>query len=131
MVAKKLIKTGSGKLTLSGSNTLSGGITIADGGGTKDGGVLVAAHNNALGTFGTSGTTIIEHGKLAIAAGTTVTTAIQGQATNDNTNMKSVIGGGVGNSAGVIDNGGGAQIDIGSGNGEIDVLSPGIYMHRP
>ena len=121
--SEKLIKTGSGKLTLSGSNTLSGGITIADGGGTKDGGVLVAAHNNALGA---SGTTIIEHGKLAIAAGTTVTTAIQGQATNDNTNMKSVIGGGVGNSAGVIDNGGGSQIDIGSGNGQIDVLSPGI-----
>ena len=120
--AENLIKTGSGKLTLSGNNTLSGGIKIADGGGTKDGGILVAGHNNGLG----SGTTIIEHGKLAIGAGTTVTTTIQGQGTNDNTNMKSVIGGGVGNSAGVIDNGSGTQINIGSGNGQIDVLSPGI-----
>ena len=40
--------------------------------------------------------------------------------------MKSVIGGGVGNSAGVINNGGGTQIDIGSGANQIDVLSPGM-----
>ncbi len=120
--AANLKKTGSGKLTLSGNNTFSGGVTIADGGGTKDGGILVAGHANSLGT----GTTIIEHGKVAIGAGTTVTTTIQGQGTNDNTNMKSVIGGGVGNSAGVIDNGSGTQINIGSGNGQIDVLSPGI-----
>ena len=40
--------------------------------------------------------------------------------------MKSVIGGGVGNSAGVIDNGGGTQIDIGAGANQIDVLSPGM-----
>ena len=41
--------------------------------------------------------------------------------------MKSVIGGGVGNSAGVIDNdGSGTQINIGSADGQIDVLSPGI-----
>ena len=66
-----LRKTGSGKLTLNGdsSSDFAGGITIADGGGTKDGGILVAGHNNALGT----GTTTIEHGKLAIGAGTTVT----------------------------------------------------------
>ena len=117
-----LKKTGSGKLTLSGSNTFSGGVTIADGGGTKDGGILVASNANALG----SGTTVIEHGKLAVGAGTTLTTTIQGQGTNDNTNMKSVIGGGVGNSAGVINNGGGTQIDIGSGANQIDVLSPGM-----
>ena len=121
--AANLKKTGSGKLTLSGNNnTFTGGVTIADGGGTKDGGILVAGHANALG----SGTTIVEHGKLAISAGTTVTTTIQGQATNDNTNMKSVIGGGVGNSAGVIDNGSGTQINIGSADGQIDVLSPGM-----
>jgi autotransporter-associated beta strand protein len=119
---EKLVKTGSGKLTLSGNNTFTGGVSIADGGGTKDGGILVAGHNNALGT----GTTIIEHGKLAIAGGTTVTTTIQGQATNDNTNMKSVLGGGVGNSAGVIDNGSGTQVNIGSADGQIDVLSPGM-----
>ena len=119
---EKLVKTGSGKLTLSGNNTFTGGVTIADGGGTKDGGILVAGHTNALG----SGTTTVEHGKLAISAGTTVTTTIQGQATNDNTNMKSVLGGGVGNSAGVIDNDSGTQIDIGSANGEIDVISPGM-----
>jgi autotransporter-associated beta strand protein len=119
---EKLVKTGSGKLTLSGNNTFSGGVTIADGGGTKDGGILVASHNNALGT----GTTTIEHGKLAIAGGTTVTTTIQGQASNNNSNMKSIIGGGVGNSVGVIDNGSGTRINIGSGDGEIDVLSPGM-----
>ena len=119
---EKLVKTGSGKLTLSGNNNFSGGVTIADGGGTKDGGILVAGHANALG----SGTTVVEHGKLAISAGTTVTTTIQGQATNDNTNMKSVIGGGVGNSAGVIDNFSGTQINIGSADGQIDVLSPGM-----
>lgn len=119
---EKLVKTGSGKLTLSGNNTFTGGVSIADGGGTKDGGILVAGHNNALGT----GTTTIEHGKLAIAGGTTVTTTIQGQATNDNTNMKSVLGGGVGNSAGVIDNGSGTQVNIGSADGQIDVLSPGM-----
>ena len=119
---EKLVKTGSGKLTLSGNNTFTGGVTIADGGGTKDGGILVAGHANALG----SGTTVVEHGKLAISAGTTVTTTIQGQATNDNTNMKSVIGGGVGNSAGVIDNFSGTQINIGSANGQIDVISPGM-----
>ena len=120
--AAKLKKTGSGKLTLSGNNTFTGGVTIADGGGTKDGGVLVAGHNNALGT----GTTTIEHGKLAIAGGTTVTTTIQGQASNNNSNMKSIIGGGVGNSVGVIDNGSGTRINIGSGDGEIDVISPGM-----
>jgi autotransporter-associated beta strand protein len=119
---EKLVKTGSGKLTLSGNNTFSGGVTIADGGGTKDGGILVASHNNALGT----GTTTIEHGKLAIAGGTTVTTTIQGQASNNNSNMKSIIGGGVGYSVGVIDNGSGTRINIGSGDGEIDVLSPGM-----
>jgi hypothetical protein len=40
--------------------------------------------------------------------------------------MKSVLGGGVGNSAGVIDNGSGTQVNIGSADGEIDVLSPGM-----
>ena len=55
-----------------------------------------------------------------------LSTTIQGQATNDNTNMKSVIGGGVGNSAEVIDNFSGTQINIGSADGQIDVLSPGM-----
>ena len=131
---EKLVKTGSGKLTLSGNNIFTGGVTIADGGGTKDGGILVAGHNSALG----DGTTRIEHGKLAIGAGKTVTVsatagdvdAILGQDTSNNTNMKSVIGGGVGNAVGTgiatIDNSGGTQIDIGSGVNEIDVLSPGM-----
>ena len=120
--AANLKKTGSGKLTLSGDNTFSGGVTIADGGGTKDGGILVAGHSDALGT----GTTTIEHGKLSIGAGTTVTNLIRGEQSSNNTDKKSVIGGGVGNSAGVIDNGSGTQIDIGSGTGQINVLSPGI-----
>jgi autotransporter-associated beta strand protein len=116
-----LKKTGSGKLTLSGDNTFTGGVTIADGGGATDGGIVVAGHANALGT----GTTIIEHGKLSVAGGITVTNTIEGQGTNDNTNMKSVIGGGVGSSVGTITNAG-AILNIGNADGEIDVVSPGI-----
>ncbi|MDE0576048.1 MAG: hypothetical protein OSB39_03810, partial [Opitutales bacterium] len=117
-----LKKTGSGKLTLSGSGSnFTGGVTIADGGGAVDGGILVAGHANALGT----GTTTIEHGKLSVAGGITVANTIAGQSTNDNTNMKSVIGGGVGNSVGTITNAG-AILNIGSGDGEVDVVSPGI-----
>jgi autotransporter-associated beta strand protein len=122
---EKLVKTGSGKLTLSGNNTFTGGVSIADGGGTKDGGALVAGHNNALGT----GTTTIEHGKLSIGAGVTISTTssnkILGQASNG-TGQKSVIGGGVGNTVGVISNNADSIINIGSGDGEIDVLSPGM-----
>ena len=117
-----LKKTGSGKLTLSGATSdFTGGVTIADGGGAVDGGILVAGHANALGT----GTTTIEHGKLSVAGGITVANTIAGQSTNDNTNMKSVIGGGVGNSVGTITNAG-AILNIGSGDGEVDVVSPGI-----
>ena len=117
-----LKKTGSGKLTLAGSGSnFTGGVTIADGGGAVDGGIVVAGHANALGT----GTTTIEHGKLSVAGGITVANTIAGQGTNDNTNMKSVIGGGVGNSVGTITNAG-SILNIGSGNGEVDVVSPGI-----
>ena len=116
-----LKKTGSGKLTLSGDNTFTGGITIADGGGATDGGIVVAGHADALG----AGTTTIEHGKLSVAGGITVANAIAGQGTNDNTDMKSVIGGGVGDSVGTITNDGNI-LNIGSGNNEVDVVSPGI-----
>ncbi|MBU63337.1 MAG: hypothetical protein CMI26_12640 [Opitutae bacterium] len=117
-----LKKTGSGKLTLAGSGSnFTGGVTIADGGGAVDGGIVVAGHANALGT----GTTTIEHGKLSVAGGITVANTIAGQGTNDNTNMKSVIGGGVGNSVGTITNAG-SILNIGSGNNEVDVVSPGI-----
>jgi len=117
-----LKKTGSGKLTLSGSGSnFTGGVTIADGGGAVDGGIVVAGHANALG----SGTTTIEHGKLSVAGGITIANTIAGQGTNDNTNMKSVIGGGAGNSVGTITNGG-AILNIGNGDGEVDVVSPGI-----
>ena len=118
-----LKKTGSGKLTLTGSSgSFGGGVTIADGGGAKDGGIVVANHANALGT----GTTTVEHGKLAVAGGITITNTIQGQGTN-NTAQKSVVGGGSGTSVGTITNGG-AVLNIGSGNGEIDVVSPGIAL---
>ena len=87
--AAALKKTGSGKLTLSGNNSsFSGGLTIADGGGDKDGGIVVAGSTNAL----RSGTTEIQHGKLAIAGGTTVTTTIQGQSGTNETDKKSIIG---------------------------------------
>jgi autotransporter-associated beta strand protein len=117
-----LKKTGSGKLTLSGSGSdFTGGVTIADGGGAVDGGIVVAGHANALGT----GTTTIEHGKLSVAGGIEVSNVIAGQGTNDNTNMKSVIGGGVGNSVGTINNNN-TLLNIGNEDGEIDVVSPGI-----
>jgi hypothetical protein len=117
-----LRKTGSGKLSLNGDSSadFAGGVTIADGGGTKDGGILVAGHNNALGT----GTTTIEHGKLSIGAGVTVTNLIRGEQTSNDTDKKSVIGGGIIGAAGIINNS--TQIDIGSATGEIDVLSPGM-----
>lgn len=118
-----LKKTGSGKLTLSGdSNAYSQGITVADGGGDKDGGIVVANHASALG----SGTTTVEHGKLAVAGGITVTNTVQGQATNS-TDQKSIVGGGAGTSVGTITNGG-SILDIGSGNSQIDVVSPGIAL---
>ena len=118
-----LKKTGSGKLTLTGnSGSFGGGVTISDGGGAIDGGIVVANHANALGT----GTTTVEHGKLAVAGGITVTNTIQGQGTN-NTAQKSIIGGGSGTSIGTITNGG-AVLNIGSGNGQIDVVSPGIAL---
>ena len=118
-----LKKTGSGKLTLSGdSNSYSQGITIADGGGTKDGGILVANHASALG----SGTTTVEHGKLAVAGGITVTNTIQGQGTNSS-DQKSLVGGGSGTTVGTITNGG-SILNIGSGDGQIDVVSPGIAL---
>ena len=89
-------------MTLSGdSNSYSQGITIADGGGTKDGGILVANHASALG----SGTTTVEHGKLAVAGGITVTNTIQGQGTNSS-DQKSLVGGGSGTTVGTITNGG-------------------------
>jgi autotransporter-associated beta strand protein len=117
-----LKKTGSGKLTLSGATSdFTGGVTIADGSGTVDGGIVVVGHANALGT----GTTTIEHGKLSVAGGITFAKAIEGQGTNDNTDMKSVIGGGVGNSVGTITNNN-TILNIGNENGEIDVVSPGI-----
>jgi len=121
-----LRKTGSGKLTLNGdsSSDFAGGIIIADGGGTKDGGILAVGHNSALGT----GTTTIEHGKLSIGAGVTVTNFIRGEQSSNNTDRKSIIGGGIIGAAGIIDNGSGTQIDIGSGSGQVDVLSPGIAL---
>ena len=97
-------------MTLSGdSNSYSQGITIADGGGTKDdGGILVANHASALG----SGTTTVEHGKLAVAGGITVTNTIQGQGTNSS-DQKSLVGGGSGTTVGTITNGG-SILNIGS-----------------
>jgi len=118
-----LKKTGSGKLTLTGSSgSFGGGVTIADGLGEKDGGIVVANHANALGT----GTTTVEHGKLSVAGDITVANTIEGQGTN-NTAQKSVVGGGSGTSVGTITNGG-AVLNIGSGHGEIDVVSPGIAL---
>ena len=109
-------------MTLNGdsSSDFAGGITIADGGGSKDGGILVAGHNNALGT----GTTTIEHGKLSVGAGYTVTNIYKEQSTNE-ADKKSAWRWYYG-AAGIIDNGSGTQVNIGSGAGQIDVLSPGI-----
>jgi|MDTB01.2.fsa_nt_gb hypothetical protein len=119
----KFKKAGIGKLTLSGdSNGYAGdgtdGITIGD--SSANGGILVAAHNDALG----SNDVTIAYGKLAVAGGVTVTNTIVGESS---TSQKSIVGGGSGTSVGTITNGG-AVLNIGSGSGEIDVVSPGIAL---
>ena len=125
----KLVKTGGGKLTLSADSSsfnVAEGITIGEGDTSTPtkGGVLVANNADALG----SGSVRIEYGKLSVAGGKTISNTILGETTN-RTNAKSIIGGGVGNGAGIatITNGG-SRLNIGSANDQIDVVSPGIAL---
>ena len=117
----KFKKAGVGKLTLTGnSNSYAGdgtdGVSIGD--SSNNGGILVANHANALGTNDVT----VDFGKLAVAGGITVTNTINGESS---TSQKSVVGGGSGTSVGTITNSD-AILNIGSGTGHIDVVSPGI-----
>ena len=67
---------------------------------------------------------------LAVAGNITVTNTIQGQGNNTDTTQKSLVGGGSGTTVGTITNGG-SILNIGSGNGQIDVVSPGIALQPP
>jgi autotransporter-associated beta strand protein len=99
---KKLVKDGTGQLVLSGNNTFTGGVEIEDG-------TLVAGHANALGA---SNTVTITKGKLEVENGITLapTTLTAGDS------EKTMIGG-----RGTLND----AVTIGSGNGEVDVISVG------
>jgi autotransporter-associated beta strand protein len=99
--SEKLTKSGVGRLKLSGDNTFSGGMDINDG-------TVVAGHDDAIG----SGTITINKGKLEVSSTFSVSETVQG---GTDATKKSMIGG-----DGTV-----GSITIGSGSGEIDVLSPG------
>jgi autotransporter-associated beta strand protein len=100
--SNKLVKGGVGELELSGNNTFTGGVEIDDG-------TLIAGHANALGS---SNTVSITKGKLEVENGITLapTTITAGDSN------KTMIGG-----RGTLNK----AVTIGSGNGQVDVISPG------
>jgi autotransporter-associated beta strand protein len=102
--SEKLAKSGVGRLKLTGDNTFSGGMDINDG-------TVVAGHADALGASGN--TVTINKGKLEVSSGITLSQGTINGGTN--ASKKSMIGG-----DGTV-----SSITIGSGSGEIDVLSPG------
>jgi autotransporter-associated beta strand protein len=99
--AETLAKSGVGRLKLTGDNTFSGGMVIDDG-------TVVAGHDDAIG----SGTITINKGKLEVSSTFEISETVQG---GTDATKKSMIGG-----DGTV-----SSITIGSGSGEIDVLSPG------
>jgi len=100
--SNELVKGGVGELVLSGDNNFTGGVGIDDG-------TLIAGHANALGS---SNTVTINKGKLEVDSGVTLapTTITAGDSN------KTMIGG-----RGTLNK----AITIGSGNGQIDVISSG------
>ena len=102
--SEKLAKSGVGRLKLTGDNTFSGGMDIDDG-------TVVAGHADALGASGN--TVTINKGKLEVSSGITLSQGTINGGTN--ASKKSMIGG-----DGTV-----SSITIGSGSGEIDVLTPG------
>jgi autotransporter-associated beta strand protein len=102
--SEKLAKSGVGRLKLTGDNTFSGGMDINDG-------TVVAGHADALGASGN--TVTINKGKLEVSSGITLSQGTINGGTN--ASKKSMIGG-----DGTV-----SSITIGSGSGEIDVLTPG------
>jgi autotransporter-associated beta strand protein len=100
--SNKLVKGGVGELELSGNNTFTGGVEIDDG-------TLIAGHANALGG---SNTVTITKGKLEVDSGVTLAPTTITAGDSD----KTMIGG-----RGTLDK----AVTIGSGNGQIDVISPG------
>jgi autotransporter-associated beta strand protein len=101
----KLIKSGLGRLVLDANNTNSGGVEITDG-------TLVAGESSALGS---ANDITITKGKFEVADGVTLSNANTPTITAGNSN-KTMIGG-----RGDLNN----DITVGSGNGQIDVISPG------
>ena len=99
-----LVKDGVGRLTLEGNNANSGGVEINNG-------TLVVGNSGNNADLG-SGTTTINKGKLEVLAGDSLSNTISG---GTDATKKSLIGG-----DGTV-----SSITIGSGSGEIDVLSPG------
>ena len=105
--AMTLIKDGAGKLTLHGdsTSTMGAGITIDDG-------TLVIGDGTDGGADPGSGTITINKGKLEVAANESIDNTISG---GTDASKKSIVGG-----DGTI-----VALTVGSGNNEVDVLSPG------
>lgn len=102
-----LVKDGAGQLTLHGNSASSMGAGI-----TVDDGTLIIGDGSDAGADPGSGTITINKGKLEVAANESIDNTINGG--TDNT-KKSIVGG-----DGTI-----AALTVGSGNNEVDVVSPG------
>lgn len=89
-----LTKMGSGTLTLNQANTYTGLTLVSAGNGASDPGVILVAHNQALGTPD-GGTAVASLGIVRLASGITVTgetITINGNGTGNNGNLQSVAG---------------------------------------
>ncbi|MFL2929456.1 MAG: autotransporter-associated beta strand repeat-containing protein [Opitutales bacterium] len=99
-----LVKDGVGRLTLEGNNANTGGVEINNG--------ALAVGNSGNNADLGSGTITINKGKLEVLSGDSLSNTINGGTA---ATKKSMIGG-----DGTV-----SSMTIGSGSGEIDVLSPG------
>ena len=105
--AMTLVKDGAGQLTLHGNSASSMGAGI-----TVDDGTLIIGDGSDAGADPGSGTITINKGKLEVAANESIDNTINGGTDNS---KKSIVGG-----DGTI-----AALTVGSGNNEVDVVSPG------
>jgi autotransporter-associated beta strand protein len=105
-----LVKDGVGILTLEGNNANTGGVEINNG-------TLKVGNSGNDADLG-SGTVTINKGKLEVLAGDTIANQIVGISSDDT--KKSMLGG-----DGTFSYTTGDGIVVGSGNTEIDVISPG------
>lgn len=104
-----LVKDGVGRLTLEGNNANTGGVEINNG-------TLAVGNGSDNADLG-SGTITINKGKLEVLTGDTLSNQVVG---GSDASKKSMIGG-----DGTLSYTTGDGIVIGSGSGEIDVISPG------